>query len=207
MIFHFDNYTLDIDIDRTRAFYARDDVKTISKQCTCAGCRNYDKAILTEPAAVLDFLRSLGIDPGKPAEAFDVMGQLDENGMVWYNGFYHLCGVRLEGEGAWVNHAGGGCSRDENRMYVVDPSFKVSFEEKIYLLHEAFPTPVLQMEFDARLPVALPDGYNYVPSAVYTVSQDKKGNVTVREEDVQNWKDPLKADPHTPNPRPYTKGE
>ncbi|MBQ7911247.1 MAG: hypothetical protein IJ363_10750 [Clostridia bacterium] len=195
MIFRFGNYTLDVDVERTRAFYARGDVKTTSQQCTCAGCQNYDKAILKMPAAVTDFLESLGLDPRKPAEAFDVMGGLAEDGKVLYNGFYHLCGVRLRGEDAWVKTAKDMKHLDGDRMYAVDGDFKVSFEEEICLLHEAFPTPVLQMEFDARLPVALAGGYHYVPSAVYTVSRDEQGNVTVREEDAQKWADPLKADP------------
>ena len=195
MIFRFGNYTLDVDVERTRAFYARGDVKTTSQQCTCAGCQNYDKAILKMPAAVTDFLESLGLDPRKPAEAFDVMGGLAEDGKVLYNGFYHLCGVRLQGEDAWVKTAKDMKHLDGDRMYAVDGDFKVSFEEEVCLLHEAFPTPVLQMEFDARLPVAFAGGYHYVPSAVYTVSRDEQGNVTVREEDAQNWADPLKADP------------
>ena len=195
MIFRFGNYTLDVDVERTRAFYAREDVKTTSQQCTCAGCQNFDKAILKMPAAVTDFLESLGLDPRKPAEAFDVMGGLAEDGKVLYNGFYHLCGVRLQGEDAWVKTAKDMKHLDGDRMYAVDGDFKVSFEEEVCLLHEAFPTPVLQMEFDARLPVALAGGYHYVPSAVYTVSRDEQGNVTVREEDAQKWADPLKADP------------
>ena len=195
MIFRFGNYTLDVDVERTRAFYARGDVKTTSQQCICAGCQNFDKAILEMPAAVTDFLESLGLDPRKPAEAFDVMGGLAEDGKVLYNGFYHLCGVRLQGEDAWVKIAKDMKHLDGDRMYAVDGDFKVSFEEEVCLLHEAFPTPVLQMEFDARLPVALAGGYDYVPSAVYTVSRDEQGNVTVREEDAQNWADSLKADP------------
>ena len=195
MIFRFGNYTLDVDVERTRAFYARGDVKTTSQQCTCAGCQNYDKAILEMPSTVTDCLESLGLDPRKPAEAFDVMGGLAEDGKVLYNGFYHLCGVRLRGEDAWVKTAKDMKHLDGDRMYAVDGDFKVSFEEEICLLHEAFPTPVLQMEFDARLPVALAGGYHYVPSAVYTVSRDEQGNVTVREEDAQKWADPLKADP------------
>ena len=194
MIIRFGNYTIDVDVERTRAFYARGDVKTTSEQCTCAGCQNYDKAILKMPAAVTDFLESLGLDPRKPAEAFDVMGGLAEDGKVLYNGFYHLCGVRLQGEDAWVKTAKDMKHLDGDRMYAVDGDFKVSFEEEVCLLHEAFPTPVLQMEFDARLPVALADGYHYVPSAVYTVSRDEQGNVTVREEDARNWINPRKAD-------------
>ena len=194
MIFRFGNYTLDIDVDRTRDFYAREDVETTSEKCTCQGCQNYDKAILAASDTVVGFLRSLGIDPRKPAEVFDVMGILGEDGKVWYNGFYHLCGVRLQGEDAWVETAKDMKHLDGDRMYAVGPDFKVSFEEQIHLLHKEFPAPVLQMEIDAHLPVALAEGYDPVPSAVYTVSQDESGNVTVREEDAQNWKNSRKTD-------------
>ncbi len=37
MIFRFSNYILDVDVDRTRAFYGRPDVLTTSEKCTCAG--------------------------------------------------------------------------------------------------------------------------------------------------------------------------
>ncbi len=155
MLFTFGPYTLDIDAERTRAFYDRPDVKVTSEQCTCAGCQNYDKAILQAPAAVLDFFQSLGIDPRKPAEVFDVMDGLDENGKVYYNGFYHVCGTRLQGEDAWVDTAKEMKHLDENRMYALDSSFKISFEESVLMLHKDFPTPVLQIEIDAHLPWVL----------------------------------------------------
>ncbi len=159
MIFRFGNYTLDVDVDRTRAFYAREDVETTSEKCTCQGCQNYDKAILAASDTVADFLRSLGIDPRKPAEVFDVMGGLDENGQVLYNGFYHICGTRLEGEDAWVHTSESSMHLDGDRMYAVDDSFKVSFEERVLLLHEEFPAPVLQLEIDTHLPWVLPTPY------------------------------------------------
>ena len=159
MIFRFSNFVLDVDVDRTRAFYAREDVETTSEKCACQGCQNYDKAILAASDTVVDFLRSLDIDPRKPAEVFDVMGGLDENGQVWYNGFYHICGTRLEGEDAWVHTSESSMHLDGDRMYAVDDSFKVSFEERVLLLHEGFPTPVLQLEIDARLPWVLPTPY------------------------------------------------
>ena len=108
----------------------------------------------------MGFLRSLGIDPRKPAEVFDVMGgQLDENGQVLYNGFYHICGTRIEGEDAWVHTSENSMHLDGDRMYAVDDSFKVSFEEQVLLLHKEFPAPVLQMEIDARLPWVLSEPY------------------------------------------------
>lgn len=159
MIFRFSDYVLDIDVERTRAFYAREDVRITSEQCSCQGCQNYDKAILAMPVSVLNFLESLGIDPRKPTEVYDVMGQLDEDGKAWYNGFYHVCGVRLQGEDAWVGIAEDLKHLDENKMYTVDESFKASFEEKALMIHKAFPEPVLQMEIDARLPWVLPAPY------------------------------------------------
>ena len=160
MIFRFSDFVLDVDVERTRAFYERDDVKTTSEQCVCQGCQNYDGAILTASATVLDFLRSMGIGPRKPAEVYDVMGsQLDENGKVWYNGFYHICGTRIEGEDAWVHTSENSMHLDGDRMYTVDDSFKVSFEEQAFVIHEAFPAPILQMEIDTHLPWVLPTPY------------------------------------------------
>ena len=161
MIFRFSNFVIDVDVERTRAFYAREDVETTSEKCVCQGCQNYDKAIFTASDTVVDFLRSLGIDPRKPAEVFDVMGgQLDENGQVLYNGFYHICATRLEGEDAWVHTSESSMHLDGDRMYAVDDSFKVSFEERVLLLHKEFPTPVLQLEIDARLPWVLSEPYH-----------------------------------------------
>ena len=160
MIFRFSDFVIDVDVERTREFYSREDVETTSEKCTCQGCQNYDKAILAASETVVDFLRSLGIDPCKPAEVFDFMGsQLDEDGKVLYNGFYHICGTRLQGEDAWVHTGKDMMHLDGDKMYVVDDFFKVSFEEQVFLLHEKFPTPVLQMEIDAHLPWVLPTPY------------------------------------------------
>ncbi len=158
MLFTFGAYTLDIDVERTRAFYARPDIEITSEKCTCAGCQNYDKAILQAPVAVLGFFQSLGIDPRKPAEVYDLLGgDLDEDGKMYYNGFYHVCGTRLQGEDAWVNVTDEMKHLDEDRMYALDPFFKVSFEESVLMLHEDFPTPVFQIEIDAHLPWVLPE--------------------------------------------------
>lgn len=156
MIFTFGSYTLDIDVERTQAFYSRHDIETTGEKCTCAGCQNYDKAILQAPVAVLEFFQSLGIDPCKPAEVYDLMGgDLDENGKMYYNGFYHVCGTRLQGDNAWVNVTGDMKHLEIEKMYAVDDGFKVSFEESVLMLHEEFPTPVLQIEIDAHLPWVL----------------------------------------------------
>ena len=161
MIFNFGSYVLDIDVDRTRAFYGRPDVKTTSEQCVCTGCQNYDAAILLASPKVLNFFESLGIDPRKPAEVYDLLGgDPDEAGTMYYNGWYHVCGVRLQGDDAWVNVTDEMKHLEFAKMYAVDDSFKVSFEEGTLMLHKAFPSPVLQMEIDAHLPWVLPNKGN-----------------------------------------------
>ena len=163
MIFRFSDYTLNIDVPRTRAFYESPAARSTSEQCQCPGCQNYDDAILTAPESVLDFLSSLGIDPRKPAEVFDVMGQLDENGKIWYAGFYHVCGTIIHEESRLDPQPDAQSSAHWNNGHTHKPDpnfpFAVSFEENIHLLSETFPTPVLQMEIDIRLPCLLPGGY------------------------------------------------
>ena len=96
MIFKYANFTIDVDVERTRAFYQRADVPTMGGQCGCIPCQNFEKAILKAPDTVLDALRVLGIDPQKPAETFSVTGDMEEDGTIWYNGWYHLCGTITE---------------------------------------------------------------------------------------------------------------
>ena len=165
MIFRFGNYTLDVDVERTRAFYERDDVKTTSEQCVCQGCQNYDGAILTASATVLDFLRSMGIDPRKPAEVFNVTGMQEADGTIWYNGWFHVCGTLVESPET-VNetmHENGsrslsyrwelGYRPDPDYPFVLLPTREIS------LLPEGFPAPALELEMDTRLPWVLSAPY------------------------------------------------
>ena len=70
MLFTFSDYQIEVDVERTRAFYNSETSIPTSKQCSCDGCQNYDQAILTASPRVLTFLTSLGIDPCKPAEVY-----------------------------------------------------------------------------------------------------------------------------------------
>lgn len=164
MILRFSDYTLDIDVDRTRAFYDSPAALATSEQCPCPGCQNYDKAILTAPAEVLDFLGSLGIDPRKPAEVFDVMGIPDENGGVYYAGWYHICGTIVHEESRLDPLPGAVGQAHWNNSHTHKPlpefPFEVSFEEECLALHENFPTPALQMEIDTHLPRVLSTPYH-----------------------------------------------
>lgn len=161
MIIQLADYILDVDVERTRTYYERPDVPTTSEGCTCWGCRNFDKAIVTAPATVTDFLHSLGIDPRKPLEVFSVKGEREPDGTVWYNGWYHVCGkviknsdnvqVHVDDKGREI------VTYDWAKAYTPDAEypFEIMPMPQTDLLHKDFPTPAIQLEFDTRLPYVL----------------------------------------------------
>ncbi len=161
MIIEFSSFILDIDVERTRAFYERSDVRPISEQCSCVGCRNFDKAILQASARVTEFLRSIGIDPRKPAEVYDVTGELEKDGTIWYNGWYHVCGTVVESpETVEVTVRDNGPNVKRycwEHSYSPDPDFPFEVLPILdnALLHKEFPTPVIQLEIDTHLPYVL----------------------------------------------------
>ena len=161
MIFRFSNFVIDVDVERTREFYARDD----RWQCSCQDCRNYDKAILTAPATVLDFLGSMGIDPRKPTEVFNTTGMIEEDGTIPYNGWLHVCGTLAEGPDTVIERVTEdgvrGLSYRWDLAYRPDPAypFELLPTREIDLIPENFPAPVLQMEINTRLPWVLPEPY------------------------------------------------
>ena len=157
MLFHLADAIIDVDVERTRAFYARPDVLTTSQGCSCTGCQNFDKAILTVPDTVTAFLASLGIDPRKPAETYCVkgVGEREADGTVWYQGWYHVCGTVEK----WPDF-----EQTETRItirpedyYRPDPAFhyEVIIEPMVDLIHKEMPRPVIQLMFDTYLPYVL----------------------------------------------------
>ena len=157
MLFHLADAIIDVDVERTRAFYARPDVPTTSRGCSCTGCQNFDKAILTVPDTVTAFLASLGIDPRKPAETYSVkgVGEREADGTVWYQGWYHVCGTVEK----WPDF-----EQTETRItirpedyYRPDPAFhyEVIIEPMVDLIHKEMPRPVIQLMFDTYLPYVL----------------------------------------------------
>lgn len=157
MLFHLADAIIDVDVERTRAFYARPNVPTTSQGCSCTGCQNFDKAILTVPDTVTAFLASLGIDPRKPAETYSVkgVGEREADGTVWYQGWYHVCGTVEK----WPDF-----EQTETRItirpedcYRPDPAFhyEVIIEPMVDLIHKEMPRPVIQLMFDTYLPYVL----------------------------------------------------
>ncbi|MBQ2715419.1 MAG: hypothetical protein IJF21_01365 [Clostridia bacterium] len=150
MIFTFGNFKIDVDVEKTREFYSSDKALVTSKQCTCNGCQNYDRAIMTAPTSILDFLRNLGIDPQKPGEVFGISLDVDSNGLYWYGGWYHIVGTILEGCSETK-------SEDTSNAFIPDSNynFLVWFtddKKKMGWIEKDFPTPILELSISAKLP-------------------------------------------------------
>ena len=145
MLFHLADAIIDVDVERTRAFYARPDVLTTSQGCSCTGCQNFDKAILTVPDTVTAFLASLGIDPRKPAETYCVkgVGEREADGTVEKWPDFEQTETRIT-------------IRPED-YYRPDPAFhyEVIIEPMVDLIHKEMPRPVIQLMFDTYLPYVL----------------------------------------------------
>lgn len=164
----FGQFHLEIDVDKTREFY--ETIDFVSEGCSCAGCRNYERAADALPDEVRAFFDTIGINIKKVCEVYVHMTNPD--GTVYYGGFYHLCGKLVKGDSAWVEEsagdsaAGDGLARtfhwEHSNTYSVSRDFHVSFQEECSLVEPGFPTPVLQMEIEANIPWVLEEENTYI---------------------------------------------
>ena len=145
MIFSFGHYTVDIDAQKNKSFYDNKIVGT----CSCAGCRNFEKAVDHFPSDILNFFESLGVDIKKAAEC--AASHTEENGKVFYGGFCHLNGTILKGDAS---------ERTIQMVRILD-DLEISFQNTCYLLEKDFPSPVIQLEFCLWVPWVLPEENPY----------------------------------------------
>ena len=158
MRFEFGDYQIDVDAERTKAFYAS--LPQISAACTCIGCRNFVQAVADLPETVTALFDALGVDRTKPAEAY--VNCANPDGTLFYQGFYHLCGRILAGDRSQEQSADGFFAGF--RWVQLTDSFSVGFFADCDLLEDGFPAPVIQLEIAAHLPWVLPEGHNYPAS-------------------------------------------
>lgn len=151
LLMEYGDYRLEIDIERTRAFYSSS--QRLVASCTCDGCRNYAAAAKLLPVESLQFFASIGVDIQKAAEIYAICKNPD--GTLLYGGFYHLCGRILEGDSAWQPTEKNMKHLDEKKMFTLSERFKVSFQSDCSLLEEFFPAPAIQMEILENLPWVL----------------------------------------------------
>lgn len=138
MIFAFGDYQLDIDVERTRAFYQT--AEMITAGCACDGCSNYLAASDGFPESVKAFFSMLGVDVRKAAEIITWCSE-DDGKALYYGGFYHICGRILNHVDCW--EANGSMN---DTMYSITAGYAVGFTESVSLLEAGFPMPALQME-------------------------------------------------------------
>lgn len=151
MIVEFGQYKVDIDIEKTKHFY--ENAELVSKACSCDGCLNFEKAVGILPKSVREFFVNLGIDMRKVCECYVNCTNDDE--MLSYGGFYHVCGTLLDGENAWKKISDSQAYWNDEVTFSVSPDFHISFQKDIDLLETDFPLPVIQLDFTANIPWVL----------------------------------------------------
>ena len=151
MIFTFGNYTVDIDVEKTKQIYKK--LRLISQGCDCDGCQNFEKAADVLPEAVRAFFGSLGIDLKRIVECY--VNCKNEDGTLLYGGFCHVCGTLIQGKSAWVNISETHAYYDFDLAYHLNDNFCISFQEECHLVEEGFEAPMLQIEFEANIPWVL----------------------------------------------------
>ena len=151
MIFTFGNYTVDIDVEKTKQTYKK--LPLLSQGCNCDGCLNFEKAADVLPETVRAFFHNLGIDLKRIVECYVNCKTMDGN--LFYGGFCHVCGTLIEGKSAWVNISDTHTYYDPNIAYRLNDNFSISFQEECLMIEEQFEAPILQIEFEANIPWVL----------------------------------------------------
>lgn len=150
MIFEFGRYILDVDVEKTKAFYQSQFSTKTNERCSCPRCQRFSKEILTSSNVVLDFLHSLGVDPQKAGEIID--GPFDETTNCDYYGWYHIVGTMLNRKSTPKQENDDNCFLPD-----INSIFRVWFNddrEKMGPIEDGFPSPVLEMSFSVVLPLS-----------------------------------------------------
>ena len=168
MNFSFSKFTIDIDVEKTQAYYKS--ANFVSADCSCSGCRNYEHAIDLLPKEVISFFSQLGIEMKKAREVYVNYTNADDT--VFYGGFYHICGSIVEGESAWVSNTPNSKHWVDEKAYYITNYFMVSVKDDCDLLEDSFPLPAIQLELSVNMPWVLAEKNDYEKNA----ERKKKGD-------------------------------
>jgi hypothetical protein len=133
-------WLLEADIHKTREFYNKD-----ITVCNCLYCKNYVEACKNLKSSVSDIFNKLGINPAVPAHLSELPSK--EDGTRLYLGEYYLVGRVLDGELCTFNNFNDNTFEIEN--------FTVGFSKDLEFVPEEFPTPSLELSFEAIIPWVL----------------------------------------------------
>ena len=151
MVFTFGNYTVDIDVEKTKQTYKK--LPLISQRCNCDGCQNFEKSVNTLPSSVRSFFDAIGIDLKKIAECY--VNCKNQDGSLIYGGFCHVCGTIIQGKSPWVTISETHSYYNPDLPYHLNDNFCISFQEECLLVENQFEGPLLQIEFTATIPWVL----------------------------------------------------
>ncbi|OLS33358.1 hypothetical protein [Bacillus sp. MRMR6] len=135
------NWVVEVDVEQTKDFYTKD-----MERCHCLYCENYMEASKLLDSSLVKLFFTLGINPSKPSHLSEFGERRD--GLRLYVGSYHIVGKLVKGEL---------CTDSEwnDATTAKLDNFTFAFGKDVMFLHDEFPHPVLQLEFEARLPWVL----------------------------------------------------
>ena len=70
MIFQLGRYTIDVDVEKTKDFYAS--AVASNEICSCPCCQYFPNAIMSCSTIIVDFLNNLGVDPQSPEKYLEI---------------------------------------------------------------------------------------------------------------------------------------
>jgi hypothetical protein len=146
--FTFGDYIIDVDVQKTRELYRN--FKSVSEQCKCDYCANYQKAVTGLPEKVHAFFEALGIDLGRITES--VACYRTPGDRVHYGGICHVCGKVVKGKSLTVNQDGQYVVMRQEDAYCVEQDCDVWFSHDCVMVEKAFDAPVMQIDFGVKLP-------------------------------------------------------
>ena len=131
-------WLLEIDVDRTRDFY-----KTDIDICGCSDCTNFVEACEQLDKSAANLFNNLGINPAMPANLSSF--PTEEPMIKYYIGNYHLVGKVLKGESHKLSNP------NETNINEIK-NYNFEFSNELEFVPEDFPTPILQLNFEAIIP-------------------------------------------------------
>ena len=158
MEFEFGPYRVDVNVEKTREFYKN--ANLISEECSCDRCLNFEEAASHLSTAIISFFEKLGIDIRKACEVY-VFGSKDDSTLL-YGGIYHICGIILSGESAWVLAGIHGSQWAEELAFSITEDFHISLDKSNVMLEEGFPLPAFQLDILANIPWVLMKENTYI---------------------------------------------
>ncbi len=134
-------WLLEVDVNKTKEFYSKN-----IELCNCLYCENYMEACKHIDPAIIKLFTMLGINTFQPSHLSE-FGEI-QDGLRLYIGSYHIVGKLVEGE-----YCTDADWNDTNTAKI--ENFTFGLGKELMFVHDELLRPVLQLEFEARIPWVL----------------------------------------------------